>query len=986
MAKVTQPGDSSEDWRRQTVREEQKARPKKKKRKKDLVDLHQRLRNPAKRDRKPTQRQGNFVKLLHRFADVREEYGKETKTVGKLGKARNTKKLSNRILPRRMSGIYRNGAIGKEIRRPNALVSLNGSNNARLEEDVMKLLQGYEKNAESVVLDGNRKETEVLVVDSVIRDTLCPTPPDADLASPVLGKVDGKKLHNRDEREGQGGPSNYVDLSHLVRERRKAVNIEQLQDSAIRRYEDLCATVRRNFEGLNLPDQLTTDPLSSVKMKLRSIYAKSFQSRYSRDMLKYGSALNERSTMPSFDYSNPILAEAVYSSSGFGESANPGVANRRPTNYRCPSAPLPSPLLGPRVTSGGSSATSNGKEVRRPYSNLIETFVDTSGAQNVKRRTTKPNDSQANQDPLLLTPRAREKRKQASSSRFLFDTSMLSSNSSANKVGDEREREARSADSESVANRTSLEANCPPSFEDNHKSVDDFIASRMSKQSIFARSMMEMLKESISKRCFVKRKNQRTQTTNLSNNRTRKHPGKSNAKATQQVNAKNLKHVPAILRRCNKTDIFQPQTGRLFEVPSNPDVSSASPCLKSETSKNSDGTASSTDTNAISVQACVAPSPSLREDHGRNLKPDGDQQSHVNDFFLKKCKSKPAIQKTVMFTKKDSRSKRLQINGPMPDRPVEVLQQLEKCENCQRAAMNSYRSFVCSDNSNDSNYCSQEFKEVGIPQVRPVQVQREPVVCEKLFVRKLPQNPVCFVAADPGKQTQACAKIEKVYRRNDNSDVRIVQGFQNLQLLPMEDQKAKYNGQRVGDTVLFEEPPIKYLAFDNDSETQRIPIYVRSKRRPQFTAVDHADIVNSKVNYRLVSCPEPTQKILLVPSHEDDNLVYVEEKDLNRPGVSHERVTQPRKMCFCQNIVSEAQPAVQCPESTSNARELLIAKQDLTGIANTGYEAVVALQTNRGKNLRKSIGNWEELRHRPSHEHAITKEACARSHGTYYMK
>ncbi|XP_078042536.1 uncharacterized protein LOC144472941 [Augochlora pura] len=986
MGKVMQSGDNSKDPCWKTVRKEQKVLPKMKKRKKDLIDPLQRLRNPSKRDRKPTHRQGNFVKLLHRFADVREEYGKETKTDGQLGKVRNSKNVANRILPKRMSGIYRNGAVGKEIRRSNARVPLNGSDKARLEGNVMKLLQGYDDNAKSVVLNDNGDETQVVVVDYVSRDTLRPTPPGTDLLSPVFGKVNGKEQRNKDDRGGQEGPSNYVDFSHLLRGKTKVVNTEQLQDSAIKRYEELCDAISKKFEGLNLPDQSIPDPLSTVKKELRGFYAKSSQNHYSRDISKYGNPLAERIVGSSSDYSNPILAEAVYSSSGIGESSNPGVTDLRSLAL----------FSGPGEISGKPNVTFNAKTYSNPYSNLIETFVDTLDYQNVNKETTKPIDSQANQETFLsLSPNVREKKKGAPLSRFLFDSTLLSI--SANKVDDKREHHARSMDSESVANRTSLEVNCSSSLEDNHKSVDDYIASRTNKQLILPQSVVEILKESINKRYFIKSKNQRTQTTDLLNNRTKRHPGKSNVKAAQQVNAKNLKHIPAILRRCNKTNISHSSVERLYKIPSNPNVSSIPLDLIPETSKNSDGYASSSDTDTINVPTCVIASPSLRKDREKPPDSDDDQRSHVNNFFSKKNKSKPTIQRTVMFTKKDSRRKRPEINDPMPERPAdsftvnrvrqEVPQQLEKkCENCQRATMNSYRSFVCSDNSNDSNYYSQELKEVSIPQVRPVQVQQEPVVCEKLFVRKLPQHPVCFVAADPGKQAQDCAKVEKVYCRNDNTDVRIVQGFQNLKLLPIEGQKSKFKNQRVSNTVVVEEPPIKYLAFDNDSKTQRVPIYVQSKQLPQFTAVNNADIVNPKVNYRLVSYPDPTQKILLVPSHEEDKFVYVEEKDLNRPGVSYERVTQPRKMFLCQNILPDTQSDVQCLESMPNAREVHISKQDLTEIAEAGYEAVAGLQMNRGESVRGSVGNWEEVRHRPSHEHAIFKETCARNHSTYYRK
>ncbi|XP_076651815.1 uncharacterized protein LOC143358525 isoform X2 [Halictus rubicundus] len=895
MGRVTQSGsDGTKGQRKNNIREEQRVKTKKKRRKKDLIDLHCGLRKPGK-----------------------------------------------------LSGIYRNGAIGKEIRRAQPQVALDDSNNARLEGNVTKLLHGYDTNAQTIVINDNREQPKDLLLDPIARNILHPTPASVHSPSPILGKVDGTKRHVRGEQEGHVGPSKCPDFSHLPLEKKKVDHAESLQESAIEQYEELCASICTEFEGLNLPDQLTADPLSSVKKKLRSFYAESFHSQFLKDMIKRGQILSERAT-PSSLGTNPLLPEAVYSTSGYGES--PG---------------------------------------------LIAATVDSSDSHDVYKKTTKQVDSQANQN-LIVPPKPiqREKRKEVPSPNLLFDFSVLNDHR-VDKV--ESEHHARSGDTYfvgSVPTTASLEKCCESQICLDNEAVtriDRSDTQRDRKSLLFSRSMAEMLRKSMNKKHLVQRKNQITQTTNSLNNRARRHPGKCNAKPTHQVNAKNLKHVPAILRRCNKVNLFDPPTNETIE-PSKPSVSITPMCVTLERD-----TVSSSDNSLLNVQTCVVASPSVRKDFGKN--PEGDPDNSGVNVFQKRIKRIPMIQKTLMFTKKDTRNRCLHLNDLVAERSVdssnvclvrqEAPQQQEKCGDCQRAASSCYQSFYCSENSDDSNYYSQELKEISVPQVRPLQVQQEPVACEEVFVRKL-QHPgknhtVCFVAVDRGKElngVQDCGKVppEKVYCQDNVADVGILKGVQNLKILPMEDQRAKCATQCMANTVVLEEQPVKYLAFDNDSETQKIPIYVQSKQRPQFTSVDNAD-VNPKVNYRLVSCPvEPAQKILLVPSHEQNKLVYVKEKSLHRPGVSYERVNQPRKMFFYR---PRTQSDVQC-EKNSNICEVHVSKQNLVEIANSGYENISGLQqTELGTKMRKSFGNWEEVHCRPNHEHTIVKDACAK---TVYFK
>ncbi|XP_076276222.1 uncharacterized protein LOC143207071 [Lasioglossum baleicum] len=922
MGRVTESGCSStKGQRKNNVREEQRVRAKKKRRKKDLIDLHCGLRKPGK--------------------------GKETKTDGKLVKPRNSKKTSNRILPR-LTGIYRNGAIGKEIRRAQPQVLLGESNNARLEGNVLKLLHGYDTNAQTIVINDDREQPNDLLLDPAAKNILHPTPPSVHSVSPILGKVVGTKRRIRGEQEGHVGPSKCPDLFSLVADKRKVVHTPSPQDSAIRQYEELSATICTEFEGLNLPNELTADRLSSVKKKLRGAYAASYHSQFLKDMIKRGQILNECVT-PSCLGTNPVIPEAVYSTSGYGESPD-----------------------------------------------LIAATVVTKDPHDVYKKPMKQVDSQANQYSIVPSNAIhREKRKEVPSPNLLFGVSLLGQRR-IDKV--ESEHHARSGDSYffgRVPDDAPLEG-C------REKSLDNEVVARIDKSDtqsdrkalLFSRSVTEMLREPTNKKHLVKRKNQRTQTTNSLNNRIKRHQAKGNAKATHQMNAKNLKHVPAILRRCNKISLFDSPTEKTIEKP-NPNVSFTPLHFELENSREA---VCSSDTSILNVQTCVVASPSLRKDLGKNSEWD-PEPSGVNNVFQKRIRKIPMIQKTLIFTKKDSRNKCPHLNDLVAERPVdsniclvrqEAPQQQEKCGDFQRAASNCYQSFYCSDNSVDSNYCSQELKEVSVPQVRPLQVQQEPVACEELFVGKL-QHPgknhtVCFVAVDRGKElngVQDYGKVlpEKVYRQDNAANVGILKGVQNLNILPMEDQRAKCATQYMADTVVLEEQPVKYLAFDDDSEAQRIPIYVQSKQRPQFTSVDNPD-ANLKVNYRLVSCPpEPTQKILLLPSHEQNKVVYVKEKSMNRPAVTYERVDQPRKMFYYR---PRSQSDLQC-EQNSNICEVRVSKQNLVEIVEDAeYKNISGLQhAELGTNMRKSYSNWEEVHHRPSHEHTIVKDACAK---TVYFK
>ncbi|KZC04116.1 hypothetical protein WN55_04053, partial [Dufourea novaeangliae] len=919
---------------------------------------------------------------------------KDTKTDGKLVKVRNSKRIANRILPGPLSGIYRNGAVSKEIRRSQVGPPSDDINNARLEGNVMKLLQGYNPNSKGVVIDNNNEEQSTHpLLDSTARNILYPTP--ADL-SPVLGKVDGKKRHPTNECQRNDGPLQYLGVSQPVPEKKKPINTESPQYSAVKRYEEFCAMIsKENFEGPNFPNMFTKDPLVTVKEKLRSIYAESFRSQFLRDLIKRGKILNERSTTSSFVREN--LPEAIFCPSSYGRDTD-----------------------------------------------LATVTTEYSDSQ-VRCRKAKESSSQGTKNLFLLPHRSGMERVESE-----LESNVQNVDLDTDDFSDSSKQD-----------RSLLEVDPPLCHKRNIKYFETILPSQTNnadrpkggnRSMLFVASDGQTPKDLDNKKHLTKRKNQRTQTVHILNSGVKRHPGKYKVKTSQQIKMKNLKHIPAILRRCHNHVVSNNDMVNLFDEsmlvnkpkeilfgPSKRKVLFTPQSVVTE-SENLGDTVLDTDPGDLDVHTCVIASPSLRNDElrfARNSQMQTDQQVRINidNIFSKKNKKNGPVQKTVMFTKKvtHNTSHSQHPNSLTADRQVEnsvvcsmrknIPQQQDKClknvctahRNCQRVSANCHRSFHCSQKSDESSYGSQEFKEVSLSQVQPVQVQQESVVCDKVLLRKVQQHPscendqhchgnnqrVCFVVVDQckdlnGSQDRSndnvAPQMKKrmlengVFCQEDVADIGILKGVQNLQILPVEKREPRINftsNRCTGNTVVVEEQPIKYLAFENDSKAQKIPIYMQNKKQPQFTSVDNVDLVSSRVNYRLVSCPEEsTQQILLVPTREQNNVVYVKENSLNHSNVAFERMSHPRKMFFYR---SEDQSSIQRVKDSGNVCEVHAPKQNLVEIRSTDYETIANLQQlDNGKRSRKSFVNCEGLHYRP--EHTIVNDACARSQPVYYQK
>ncbi|XP_076235704.1 uncharacterized protein LOC143180063 [Calliopsis andreniformis] len=984
--------DSSDDERKKTVREERKIRTKKKKRKRDLTDLHQRL--------------------------FKSKKNKETKIKGKLDKPRNSKRICNRILPRPLIGIYRNGAAGKEIRRSQTKLSSNDTNDARLQGNVLKLLQGYDSKSNIIVENNSEENCKESLLDSAIQNMLHPTPPGNECLSPVLGKVDGKKRCQKHDYVETVDPTNSVGLPQKSPENRKKTNPESFRYSALSRYQELCATVAsENIEAHNSLDQLIADPLITVKKGLRSMYAEAFHSQFLRDMIKRGTLLNERENSQS-SLQNDIPSESAY---------------------------CPSDLL-------------------------------------IHKETDKEENNSQEPENLFLAPEPgfclNGKRNKVSKSHLLFDLSLLNGVNRPVEVENtiELEQMKKLSDLESdddLTDFTSLDVNRASTStckDDSNTCFEDFIPAYLNntekaekqdrnKHVLFFTNQAEISND-ITIRKLTKNKTQHKQSMHSLNTAAKRYSGKHMLKASNQIKAKNLKHIPAILRRRNnaatindQVNIFQESTNindesqeELFHLPPKQNILFSSDLVKRnvdeklkrlETTAAANAILNDIGTEDIEVQTCVIASPSLRNDEVLFIKncPQIDskqqlQNINANNIFPHNSKKNgnPAVQKTIMFTKKDSRniSHCLHLNSLISDGASESSnicvvrknhpQQQEKStrnvctmhRNCQKTSASYYRPFHCSQNSDNSNHNSQTFKNSNVSQLENVQVRQEPAY-EKVLLRKVQQHPkyennkkchdkdekVCYVVLDRCKSfnTSSCSsdnrptkmknpRIQQNRRccEEDISNVGILKGVQNLQLLPVEEREPQVrftNSQCIGNTVVLEEQPIKYLAVENDSQAQRIPIYVQDNRH--VATVDNVEVINPNVNYHVVSCPkESDQKIILVPAREQNNVVYLKQQDLKHSNISYEKCPHPKKVVLYRQGCSSN---TQCVENSSNLCEIHVPKQNLIEIRNDKCEDVAI-------NLQKADDsiNWKKQRYRSSHEHSLVNDAYVRNQAVFYRK
>ncbi|KOC68000.1 hypothetical protein WH47_12330 [Habropoda laboriosa] len=794
------------------------------------------------------------------------------------------------------------------------------------------------------------KSRKTDLLDSTIKSVLQPTPPGEGI-SPVLGKVDGRGDHSRVEGTEIPNTPESIEFPQKLPEKRKIIISENLLNSALSKYEELCKI--------------------TMKRKLRSMYAKSFRSQFLRDRIKRGTILDECDT-PSTSIENQRPSEIAYCSSGY--SQNDGLV----------------------------SVAINSSEYHLNYKK-------NNGEENLQDR-----------QEALLIPVCRLKNI-VEPEMVRGTNSVISEVNSAN-INTNTSVEVNHSTSSTYKNHIEYFESIPPTRLNEVERIKVkskpvlFVPTEAGLQSnLVNKKHLVRRKNQRTQTVHVLNSGLKRQSGKL-NTKESQQVKMKNLKHIPTI----LRRCSNVASNNNsRLNLFQESMHNnkeprktLFEDASKRGVLFTPQSLITELNENS----SNTTFDMANVQTCVIASPSTRKDEvcfvkSSHFQPMGAKQNvHVNDIFV--TKKNPQVQKTVMFTKKDARNidHCLHLNNLIADgivdnpnvciirKNVPVQQeQLGKnvCtvhKNCQRVPENSYRTLRCSQNSDDLNFrSSQEFKEVS--QMQNVhQVRQKPMVCEKMLLRRVQQRPkcessqkchndqdICYVVVDPCKDfnnTQKCSndnvpQIEKSrtlqdgrFCQEDMADVGILKGVQNLKILPGEERESqvKYtNNQCIENTVVLEQQPIKYLAVENNSKTQKIPIYVQKNKR--VASVDNVEVINPNVNYHMVSCPrKSTQEVIFVPTCEQNRVVYVKQPNLDHSKVSFEKYSPPRKLVVYR-------PEVQCVKESSDLCQIYVPKQNIVEIRNNKFDSVVTnlQQRDNIKQSRRCDDNWEELHYRPSY-------------------
>ncbi|KAK1123626.1 hypothetical protein K0M31_008323 [Melipona bicolor] len=724
-----------------------------------------------------------------------------------------------------------------------------------------------------------------------------------------------------------------------------------------------------------------------VKQKLRYTYAESFQNKLLRDMIMRGNILSNYSTsIPSTSTDNLLPWNAAFYPSTSNQNANS----------------IPATV------------------------DSIDHYVGLE--QNIENKNT----------PFLI-PETNFEGNEITSSNLLFNLSSLNTFDARMKNSLEAEMLQKTSniskdDSINLNTHTSLEVNPPAtSISANSNIVKYFETNEFEGIKEKSKSVLFVQTETESENSYSHKKyrSRRTQTVRVLSNGLEKDTEKQNLKILQQIKMKNLKHIPIILRRCNNVvtnnnnqlNLFQesmhinkePQE-MLFNAASTQNVLFTSQSLTTESNENSQRLQRSTTLNTLfdtsdieNLQTCVIESPSLRNDDIYFVKNSFSQPKqnqpqsqnlHVNGILVNKKNS--SVQKTVMFTKKDSRNVGhcLYLNNKITDETTDnsniciirknVSSQYEKLKNnctthknCQEVPKHS-KTYQCTQSFNNSNCSNQEFKEISIPQHQKSQI------CEML-AKKGQQNShskcennktcyddqhVCYVMINQCKDSnnvQECShdivhQIEKSRKLQNSSqelnqedvtikNTNILKGVKNLKILPI--KKRSYmkfiDSQCIKNAVVVNEQPIKYLAFENGSETEKVPVYLQSSEH--VASADDIKVIDPNVNYHTVSCPqESMQKIIFVPTCEQNKVVYIKQQDLPHSNIAFEECSYPRKLVLYR-------PEVECVKDYSNVCEVHVPKQNVMEIRKIDNDTIITnpQQTDNMKRSTQSGTNWEEL-------------------------
>ncbi|XP_074100337.1 uncharacterized protein LOC141528275 isoform X4 [Cotesia typhae] len=251
------------------------------KKKKDLERMRKNILAAKQQMKRSNRKQekvakSSFEKTLNSFAEIRQK--NEDETLGHPDKKVKKKTICTRLLPEQSIGIFKNGAMGKEVRRPGKLL-FSQQNEARLQGDIFKLLNGEEipspgdinakknstekKNVASKDLQSDKTKKLFEDDDDNTEDTNIESLP----MDPLHFSPRASKDKYEDSQKGGGNDETDGGESEHCWDPRGVKLYQELHDK-VEEYFDV------DFSKLNM-----TDPMLEIKSRLANVYERTHGKR-----------------------------------------------------------------------------------------------------------------------------------------------------------------------------------------------------------------------------------------------------------------------------------------------------------------------------------------------------------------------------------------------------------------------------------------------------------------------------------------------------------------------------------------------------------------------------------------------------------------------------------------------------------------------------------------------------------------------------------
>ncbi|KYN11532.1 hypothetical protein ALC57_16316 [Trachymyrmex cornetzi] len=227
-------------------------KPQRKRRKKDLNRIHSKI-----------------LQAKQKLDKIGKGDNKEQKKQGRA-------KICNRLLPEPVAGIYRNGAKGKDIQKAETLE--NTYHNARLKADVLELLNGDTHKSERIV--------EIPIQNKTIKQSA--------KKDCIQNNFELNELCIQELSPVLGNRQRIFDDTNLTKENKTSDKETELIDSKNNkdllcdpksRYMEFCKISAKNFEA-DILQNYSSDPVTSTIKKLKRVYTDSFRQQLLRKKKK----------------------------------------------------------------------------------------------------------------------------------------------------------------------------------------------------------------------------------------------------------------------------------------------------------------------------------------------------------------------------------------------------------------------------------------------------------------------------------------------------------------------------------------------------------------------------------------------------------------------------------------------------------------------------------------------------------------------------